>query len=170
MTEGTNKNREVNPCWEESAEEHYSFDELASGLASGTISRRRALKLAGAAFLSATLIPLLPGVAEAQARCPRKKRPGCSRQCRGVDFSCICVKTTEGTKTCVHPCCGVNDIPVPCTSSADCASGQVCSTTASNCCGTATPICVTPCDQPNLCVAGASTRSAGDGTWNLDAA
>ena len=35
--------------------EEYSFDELARGLASGTLSRRRALKLVGAAFLGGAL-------------------------------------------------------------------------------------------------------------------
>jgi hypothetical protein len=44
-----------------------SLDDLASGLASGTISRRRALKLTGAALLgSSGLLALFPGMAGAQ--------------------------------------------------------------------------------------------------------
>jgi hypothetical protein len=38
------------------------FDEVAKGLASGTISRRRALKLTGMALLGGGLLAMFPGV------------------------------------------------------------------------------------------------------------
>ena len=44
------------PDQEDIAEEH-SFDELAKGLASGTLSRSRALKLFGGAVLGGLLAP-----------------------------------------------------------------------------------------------------------------
>jgi hypothetical protein len=47
-----------------------TFDELARGVADGTISRARALKLTGAALLGSTgLLSLFPGLAGAQATC-----------------------------------------------------------------------------------------------------
>jgi hypothetical protein len=42
------------------------FDEAAKGLAAGTISRRRALKLTGTALLGGGLLALFAGVAGAQ--------------------------------------------------------------------------------------------------------
>jgi hypothetical protein len=54
------------------AEDHpgeHSFDELARGLASGSISRRKALRLMGAALLGGTLASI-PGVALAAPGCP----------------------------------------------------------------------------------------------------
>ena len=59
------ENGEVRPSWEEPEEEHF-FDDLASGLASGTIPRGRALKLLGAALLGMAALPFSP--VEAQAR------------------------------------------------------------------------------------------------------
>ena len=47
-----------------STSEHTLLDELAKGLASGTLSRRRALKLMGSALAAATLA-LVPGIASA---------------------------------------------------------------------------------------------------------
>ncbi len=40
---------------EDVAEEHSSFDELAAGLASGTLTRARAMKLIGAALVGGLL-------------------------------------------------------------------------------------------------------------------
>lgn len=41
--------------WEEVTENGYSLDELARGLATGTLSRHQALKMAAGAFLGAML-------------------------------------------------------------------------------------------------------------------
>ncbi len=49
------------------------FDDLAKGLDDGTISRRRALKLVGAAALGAALIPVMPKQAEALSRRARRR-------------------------------------------------------------------------------------------------
>lgn len=76
--------------------EEYSFDELAKGVASGTISRGRALKLAGSAALGAVLAftPL-------------------SRMALAGDTSCTDCKTGRDTGVCstinpdkpFQPCC-----------------------------------------------------------------
>jgi hypothetical protein len=51
-----------------------SFDELATGLASGSISRGRALKLMGAALVGSALA-FIPGVAQARrCTCPEPTR------------------------------------------------------------------------------------------------
>ena len=55
------------------------FDDLAKGLDDGTISRRRALKLAGGALLAAVVPSVFP--AEAQALSARKR---CHR--KGASF------------------------------------------------------------------------------------
>jgi hypothetical protein len=69
------------------------FDELATGLASGSISRGKALKLMGAALLGGTLASL--GIGEAGADPPGCKRNGkkCKRDtqcCSGNCDSGIC--------------------------------------------------------------------------------
>jgi hypothetical protein len=57
------------------------FDELAKGLARGTLSRGRALKLVGASLVSTLLVPLVPNVAEAAPTCP-SSGSGCDASCR----------------------------------------------------------------------------------------
>lgn len=53
----------------------YTFDELSRGLADGTLSRSRALKLAGAAILAGAFGFLaLPDEADAKKRRRKKKR------------------------------------------------------------------------------------------------
>jgi hypothetical protein len=52
---------------EDMTEEH-SFDELAKGLADGTISRRRALKMLAGALFGGSLLALIPGAAEAASQ------------------------------------------------------------------------------------------------------
>jgi hypothetical protein len=72
-----------------------SFDALATGLASGSISRGRALKLIGAALVGSTLASL--GIGEAAADPPGCKRTGkvctkdkvcCSRNCSNGTCAC----------------------------------------------------------------------------------
>ena len=66
------ENGEVRPSWEEMTEE-YSFDELARGLASGTITRRQALKWMGAGIVGAAAATAgFPNTAQALMR--RQKR------------------------------------------------------------------------------------------------
>jgi hypothetical protein len=72
-----------------------SFDELASGLASGTLSRGKALRLMAAALLGGAL-SFTPKVAEAEAIHPPHK-------CNSAG---VC---TEGS-CCGGTCCGVEDL------------------------------------------------------------
>ena len=88
-----------------------SFDELSRGLASGTLSRGKALKLMGAALVGGAL-GSLGGVAAADEECKplnkkcRKNHQCCSNKCEGGKCAPACT-ATGGT-------CGSN---------ADCCSG-----------------------------------------------
>jgi hypothetical protein len=93
------------------AREH-SFDALARGLASGSISRGRALKLMGAALVGGTLASL--GIGEAAADPPGCKRNGkkckrdpqcCSGKCEGGKCACT---SNGGTCTSGAQCCSGN--------------------------------------------------------------
>src|SRR5215211_6181587 len=109
----------------------------ARGLDDGTISRGRALKLAGGALLGAVVpFSVFPREAEARRRCNarcRCRRKGgtrvpedptspcrCASTCDSVirchsNENCICAMTTEGEGFCF------GGTPVgPCTTSADC--------------------------------------------------
>ena len=138
-----------------------SFDDLASGLASGTISRRRALKLAGASLLGAAGLfgAANPAQAAPTPTCPRRGA-GCFRDCKNTRKLCYCIRTASGSRRCVYPCCSGR----PC---GQCRSGEVCMRT--NCCGPQ-PTCVTPCDRrrPNYCSGGgaAATQSTGSAVWS----
>jgi hypothetical protein len=108
-----------------------SFDDLASGLASGAISRRRALKLAGASLLGAAGLLGSANAAQAAATCPRSGPPisSCERRCTNTPKMCFCIKTVSGNKRCVHPCCSDRT----CTLTSQCRRGEVCM--KSPCCG-----------------------------------
>jgi hypothetical protein len=70
-----------------------ALDELAQGVAEGTISRGRALKLTGAAILGSTgLLSLFPAVAGAQATC-------------GPSTCCQCEYAEPGTNQAVSSTC-----------------------------------------------------------------
>jgi hypothetical protein len=151
------------------AREH-SFDELTRGLASGSISRGKALRLMGAALVGGTLASL--GIdGEAGAAPPGCKRAGknCTRdtQCcgslvcpsgtcqtpcptggsceTGFSFGCQnsdnCFCTTTPEGTTFCTEAILCDSAVTCTSSQDCPSGWVCSDT---CCD-GRSICNPPC-------------------------
>jgi hypothetical protein len=80
-----------------------SFDELTRGLASGSISRRRALRLMGAALVAGTLASL--GIGEAAADPPGCKRGGkkCSENAQCCSDICV-----NGT------CAGLNRVFCQC--------------------------------------------------------
>src|SRR4051794_4567818 len=102
----------VGPYTNEAATERSSLDEVAKGLASGTMSRSKALKVVGAAFLGAVSVGLFPVVAEAKGghhhhhRRRRRKPPNPSTCTNGGCFqcgkptkpgeACVCLTTTEG--------------------------------------------------------------------------
>src|SRR5215213_2688758 len=114
------------------------FDDLAKGLDNGTISRGRALKLAGGALLGAVVPSLFPREAEARIskrrRCKRKggtwldaADPAspcrCATPCESTNAigchnneDCRCLPTIEG-----EGFCGLGSVASTCTSSADCA-------------------------------------------------
>src|SRR3712207_305689 len=105
-----------------------SFDELASGLASGTLSRGRALKLMGAALVGGALAAI-PGVVRAAPPCPRTHK--------------FCGKSQSGPTCCAkelgETCCRVgkqvrccpSDAPVCC--ELESASGPTCETSEAEC-------------------------------------
>ena len=131
------------------------FDELSQGIASGAISRRRALKLAGAAILGSTgLLSLFPRVAGAQSIVDQAddvtvsshRQPGCSgersidnnscafNQCGPEHQQCFCARTVSGENRCVNleneRCPGRDR----CDSNRDCPQGEVC-IQVGGCCG-----------------------------------
>ena len=142
-----------------------SFDELARGLADGTISRRRALKLVGGAILGAGTLALFPGVSGAQdvtestdvtadaiGKCPNNPNY-CKSKCNNTGGrNCRCVHGRNGDQnffqTCVRPCCSNRN----CNRGSDCRSTEVCMYTA--CCSKGGHgVCVTKCGEkrPNYC-------------------
>ena len=129
------------------------FDEVAKGLAAGTISRRRALKLTGTALLGGGLLAIFPRVAGAAQSSivdetdptVAASDPGCrgepainNRRCPentcGGNPDCLCVETVHGTKKCVN----VRDEECPtrdeCDRSRGCRRGEVCARVG-GCCG-----------------------------------
>jgi hypothetical protein len=140
------------------------FDEVAKGLASGTISRRRALKLSGMALLGGGLMAMFPGVAGAQSIVPDDevgvaghRNPGCkgerainNRRCPfnicGREHYCQCAETAGGNKVCVD----VRQERCPrrnqCNSSRQCPGNQHCIQTG-GCCGENFNACVEPCGR-----------------------
>ena len=74
------------------------FDELASGLASGSISRGKALKLMGAALLGGMLTSLGMGEAGADNLCKPE-----GKKCRN-DAQCCSGFCDEATGTCAPQC------------------------------------------------------------------
>lgn len=169
--------REEEPLWEEELTGGgYSLDELAKGMASGTISRGRALKLVGTAFLGGALSFLsFTDVAEARLRRRRRRRgprcpasgTGCDVQCVNTNKDCACVRTVEGVRVCVHPCCPPperNGVPTSCTSSfgTRCRADEVCMRT--DCCdeNNLEGVCVRLCaaERPGYCPGGTTITEA----------
>jgi hypothetical protein len=94
-----------------------SFDDLARGLANGSISRGRALKLMGAALLGGTLSSVgIGGIAAADPTGCKRKGKYCTRDAQCCSGRCLanrkkcsaaCVKLSNGT--CALPCSGLDD-------------------------------------------------------------
>jgi hypothetical protein len=124
-----------------------SFDELARGLASGSLSRRKALRLMGAALVGGTLASL--GIGEAAAAPPcrpvGKHCKNASRCCSGRCVNGTCAAVTFSSITC--DCEGAVVRTIEC-STADCSmAAAVCNTQCADL-GGGTPIsCVTPSCQ-----------------------
>jgi hypothetical protein len=137
-----------------------TFDELASALANGTISRRRALKLAGAAMLGSTgLLAFFPRKAAAQTLggCPEDEPAISDRRCPTNEcgpadcpspvLACLCAVTVSGKKRCVN----FQDVLCPasdqCDSNADCEGEEVCIKMGGCCEGRRRNACLSPCPK-----------------------
>jgi hypothetical protein len=113
------------------------FDEVAKGLAAGTISRGRALKLTGSALLGGGLLALFPGAARAQQGCagrPSVNNKRCPKSRCGGNINCFCGTTVANVKTCVNFRKELCPIVDDCDRNRDCARGEVC-VKVGGCCG-----------------------------------
>ena len=121
---------------------NHSFDELTRGLASGSISRGRALRLMGAALVGGTL-GSLGGVAAADDECKplnkkcRKNHQCCSGNCDTTSRTCAC-QSNGG----------------PCASNSQCCSGNCAGGTCAAAC---LPDCE-PCTEGSQCCGGACVK------------
>ena len=160
------------------AREH-SFDELARGLASGEVSRSKALRLMGAALVGGTLASLL-GIGEAAAAPPAPrgcKRDGkkckessqcCSGNCEGGTCAVAqCIPFTESctadTQCCSGICGGIlGSVCSPCRpNGSSCAAGEpccngscvngICCRTVGSTCTTDTECCTGNCFDGAIC-------------------
>jgi hypothetical protein len=139
----------------ENASEGQLFDELSQGIASGAISRRRALKLAGGALLAALFGSVVIDEAEAvtERRCEGKpavsnrRCPETRSVCRDrAGQICRCALTVEGDRRCLdftNEQCPTTD---ECDRSRDCPGNQYCIQIAACCFGSRRNACVRPCD------------------------
>jgi hypothetical protein len=96
------------------AREEGFFDDLARGLARGSITRGKALRLMGAALVGGTLASL--GIGEAGADPPGCKRNG--KRCK-KNSSCCSDNCESGTCACIPDC-----DEHPCIEDSQCCSGN----------------------------------------------
>jgi hypothetical protein len=136
------------------------FDNLTRALASQTISRRRALRLAAASVLGAAGLSVAAREAEAAPSCPRRGA-GCERRCTNTRKDCSCIRTVSGRRRCVHPCCSGRR----CNSGDDCRRTEVCMKTG--CCAEQ-PTCVTLCTEPRpgYCGGGMGASGRSSTAWS----
>jgi hypothetical protein len=163
MSEESNESREVRPPSEEPAEEHssderdHSLDELAKGLANGSLSRRNALKWAGAAIVGG-LLGSIPGVAWADHKPGHADPPGEGHKKR---------RTTTTTTTTVAPTTTTTTTVAPTTTTTtsttttispnpECA-GATCETFIQCSSGNPDCICTTLATGGGLCVPGSTS-------------
>lgn len=148
------KGRKVLEALRADASERHPFDELTKGLASGTISRGRAMKLAGAGLLAALFGSVATEEAEAATDRVCRNTPAISnRRCPAAESVCRrregqicqCAVTVEGDRRCVD----TTDTDCPtrdeCDRSSDCRRGEVCIEVGACCEGSRRNLCVTRC-------------------------
>ncbi len=144
---------------QEDITEEHSFDELAKGLADGTISRSRALKLAAGALLGGTLLALFPGAASAEiegnvgggggsgGRRRRRRRRrrggggGGGPTCLPQDANCEAFCPGNGPRSCTACCQGACGFADRCCAPAGTPCGA----------GTGTNCCSLVCLAPGVC-------------------
>ncbi len=126
-----------------------SLDSVARGLADGSVSRRKALRLLGAALIGAALMPLFPEEAQAltnrqRRRCIRRGGTVCSSGTRASEVCCPSGTTCLAGPTCCPSAqvCG----------SACCQSGQTC--VNGTCCPSSQVCGSTCCQSDQTCVNG----------------
>jgi hypothetical protein len=133
-----------------------SFDELARGLASGTLSRGRALRLLGGVLVGSALASVVPGAAWADDDCRgfgrrcRRDRQCCSGNCirRGDEKVCGC---PEDKTRCGLRCINLQTDERHCGSCSNrCADGAEC---VDGVCQDAGPICTPSCTIGSACYA-----------------
>jgi hypothetical protein len=131
-----------------------SFDELTRGLASGTLSRGRALRLMGAAVVGGTLASL--GIGEAAAAPRGCKREGknckrdtqcCSGNCSGGKCAACPSAQVLCNGSCVSTSCSQGQIFDP----ASCACVAQCLQNGSFGCTLGTPCCSGTCNPTGFC-------------------
>jgi hypothetical protein len=131
-----------------------SLDELAKELATGTLSRGKAIRWMGGALLGAALASF-PGVAWADDDCRRLGRgcrrdsQCCSKNCirRGDDKVCAC---PEGKSRCNDRCVNLDINENHCSECFNrCEEGQEC---VEGMCSGGEPICDPPCPEGQVCV------------------
>jgi hypothetical protein len=135
-----------------------SLDEVAKGLAEGTISRGKAIKLSGAALLgSIGLLSLIPGVAGAdEGPCegvPAVSNRRCVESPCGNCPNCFCFRTVSGRKRCVDLTGLVTICPATdeCDRNRDCPGEEVCVRVGGCCEGSRKNLCVPPCPPASEC-------------------
>ena len=124
-----------------------SFDDLARGLADGSVTRGKALRLIGAALVGGALASI-PGTAWA-ARCP-SSRIKCRGQCCPAGVStCVgtggnktCGPCPNGTEACGGTCTDLSTSTTNCgTCGNACGTGEICEGGECQQCPTGTTIC-----------------------------
>ena len=134
-----------------------SLDEVAKGLAEGTISRGKAIKLSGAALLGSWgLLSLFPGVAGAEGPCegvPAINNRRCPLEASvcGACPGCQCAVTVSGNKRCLDfsgkECPDTDE----CDRNSDCPGDERCVQVAGCCGGSRKNLCVPLCPDASEC-------------------
>src|SRR5215212_1147028 len=110
---------------QEDATEEHSFDELARGLANGTVSRQQALKLLGGAVLGGVLASI-PGMAWAHHKPGHRVPAGQAKQCY-PDILCDGLCYNSNADPCNCGGCGIVCAPGQCCIAGGCVgSGSSC--------------------------------------------
>jgi hypothetical protein len=133
-----------------------SLDELAKGLATGTLSRGKAIRWMGGALLGAALASV-PGVAWANdcrrlGRQCRRDSQCCSKNCvrRGDDKVCAC---PEGKTPCKDRCVNLDRNENHCGECFNrCDEGEEC--VRGGCQGVCLDLCQGPCTEDSQCCSG----------------
>jgi hypothetical protein len=124
----------------------HSFDELTRGLASGTLSRGKALRLMGAALVGGALASI-PGIASAKPNKPEGAKCNHDHQCAsGQCVRGVCSGCASGSRPCGTSCCPDER----CLCASPVGGGETCfeadtvipGNTCADCTGTENPICL----------------------------